>query len=216
LETLSELAIKYDTDKNSLGHNYVDMYEFWLAHHKVDSLLEIGFGNGSSARMWRAYYPEAKIYIAELCEDEYRAWNGAIDIANINTGGVDIFIGDATKPELWAQVPGGLDFIVDDGSHNPNDQIASLLLGLKKLRSRGLYFIEDTYQNFQTWKTFQASHCGHDILYSKLINLIIEQQTPNAPMTAKDFYVNRNLMSYPANEIYSYHIYKNVIVFEKA
>ena len=223
--SLTKLALKYDTDKNSLGHNYIEMYEFWLTNRKVNKLLEIGLGNGSSARMWREYFPDAQIYVAELFGDEYKAWNddkrifiNGVLSSSTNTyeDNINVIRGNATKAELWEKVPNDIDVIIDDGSHNPNDQISSLILGFKKLSSRGLYFIEDTYCNFQKFNIFQTSHDGTDILFPWLTSLIVEQQSPKSPVINKDFYHNRNLMNYPANDIYSYHIYKNAILFEKA
>lgn len=48
MNSLDEIAKKYNTDKSSLGHNYANLYEAVLNQLKNDniSLLEIGVRQG--------------------------------------------------------------------------------------------------------------------------------------------------------------------------
>jgi len=203
---LDEIATKYNTDKQSRNHNYTEFYEFWLENRKIDSLLEIGFGPGASARTWLEYLPEAKIYIMDDFGQEFHnVWHDpSIDIPGLN-----IVRGSSLDPETWLNVPYNLSCVIDDGSHAPNDQIATFMLGFSKLKSRGLYFIEDTHCNFEKIYT------DHDVLYPWLNGLIVNQQCPGYA-TEGDFYRFRGLMSWPSRDIYSFHAYKSVILFEKA
>jgi uncharacterized UBP type Zn finger protein len=206
LKSLTELAAQYQTDKQVINHNYMPMYEFWLKDRKIDSLLEIGFGPGLSMKMWLDYYPDSKIYCMDNMGDEFeKVWHNP----DTNISGLNMVKGDSTNPEAWLNVPYNLDVIIDDGSHAPNDQIATFMLGFSKLKSRGLYFIEDTHCNFE------KIYSDKDIIYPWLNGLIVNQQCPSYA-TEGDFYRFRGLMSWPSRDILSYHLYKSIILFEKA
>lgn len=58
---LRKLAKKHGTDKSV--HGYCPHYERRFAgwRHKPITLLEIGVDAGASMRMWRDYFPNAKI-----------------------------------------------------------------------------------------------------------------------------------------------------------
>jgi len=206
-QTLSELATKYGTDKQEKDHNYIPMYKRMLGTIEVNNLLEIGLGTGASMRMWLEYYPNAKIYCVEDFGDENKnIWGGA----NGEIEGLNLISGDSTKKETWEGVPHNLDVIVDDGSHHPDDQIATFLLGFTHLVQGGLYFVEDLHCGFTELYTG-----GHDTFFPWLFDLIINQETPKLNYGG-NFYLARGSMSELVRQIYSYHIYKSVAIFEKA
>jgi 8-demethyl-8-(2-methoxy-alpha-L-rhamnosyl)tetracenomycin-C 3'-O-methyltransferase len=208
MKTLNELALKHGTDKSSETHYYTLMYENLLKNRTVNNMLEIGLGSGASALMWSEYFPEANIYIMEYFDQENKEkWNSP----QISAHNLTILQGDSTKIESWKEVPYELDFIVDDGSHYPNDQILTFQNGFNHLKSHGLYFIEDTHCNFSLQYTG-----GKDIIYNWVLNLVFNQQLPKYGNTDGNFYFLRGLMPIPIRDIYSYHFYKSVIVFEKA
>lgn len=193
MTTLTELSIREDTDKGPSYHNYMPMYEHWLANRPVKNLLEIGLLRGQSARMWRDYFVGANVYMI----DDFSQPCPGFDFNNMV-----IFKGDSTQQETWIAVPDNLDFIVDDGSHKPLDQIKTFVWGFPHLVSGGLYFIEDTYFNFNT----AYSGTPEDILYPWLMQKVIEQTSStesHIPLT------------WPESEIYAYHFYQKVVMIEK-
>ena len=206
-QTLSELATKHGTDKQPKDHNYTPMYEKMLSTIEVNKLLEIGLGTGASMRMWLEYYPNAKIYCVEDFGDENKNVWGSAD-GKIE--GLNLVTGDSTLPETWYSVPTDLDFIVDDGSHHPDDQIATFLQGFKHIKSGGLYFVEDLHCGFTELYTG-----GHDTFFPWMFGLIISQETPGINWGG-NFAKAKPYMSELARQIYSYHIYKSVAIFEKA
>jgi hypothetical protein len=207
MSILSYLADTHMSDKNKAGHNYIPEYDFWLKDRQIDSMVEVGFGNGASPKMWREYYPKADIYVMELFGKEFEnTWHSP----RTDNIGVNIIAGDATLAETWSNIPDNLDMIIDDGSHIPSQQISTLFIGLNKLKSKGLYIIEDVYCNFD------PDYSKTDVLFEWLHKVIVNQQSSNLPLLSRDFYTNRQFMAHPACDIFAYHIYKGFIVLEKA
>lgn len=67
--TARQLARKHRTDKAAKdhtfrGYSYLDVYEryFRPLKRRPINLLEIGVKEGRSLRLWKAYFPKAKIY----------------------------------------------------------------------------------------------------------------------------------------------------------
>lgn len=125
--------------------HYFDIY-----HHHFSkfigrdvNVLEIGVYSGGSLDMWRHYFgPKCQVYgvdIEETCknyENEY----------------TEIFIGDQEDrnflKDLKKHVP-PIDIIIDDGGHQPGQQIASLEELLPHLRSGGVYMCEDVHGEYK-------------------------------------------------------------------
>ena len=165
-KTLTELANLYGSDKGTLGpsdqwaaHNYTDIYAAYLegTRHSPISLLEIGIGvvgdrwnarivhgrntGGASLKMWYDYFPKARIFGIDINPCPY------LDNDRIKT-----FVADQSKPgdlEAFAASTNGVEFdvIVDDGRHLPEHQQISLGVLFKRLKSGGLYIIEDLEDN---------------------------------------------------------------------
>jgi len=148
MDPLSQLFKKYGSDKGgehlSFGrsdtcHNYGVTYHdiFKDRRHQVRHVLEIGIAHGSSLRAWRDYFPNAEIVgidIDERClfQEErircYQAHQGnALDLHRA----------------MHEVRYGPFDLVVDDGSHEPADQIFSARKLLRFLMPDGLYVIED-------------------------------------------------------------------------
>jgi hypothetical protein len=143
---LCRLALKYDTDKcpqwhGGTGHSYTPFYEELLKGKKIESVLEIGIcsndtaGSGPSLQMWNDYFPKAEIYGIDNCPWVMR------NIGRIRSFEVD----QSSTDDLELFVKCGLtfDLIVDDGSHQVEDQILSANMLVKILNPGGLYIIED-------------------------------------------------------------------------
>lgn len=125
--TLQELGEKYGTDKGG-PHTYLPLYETLLAG--TTSLLEVGVQDGRSLLMWREWLPKARVVgvdIAPRFKD-----SGVVTIDSRKRVSVDACFSD-----------GSFDVVIDDGSHDPMDQVLTLLNFLPKVRRGGLYVVED-------------------------------------------------------------------------
>lgn len=206
MSLLDDLATQYGTDKQPIEHNYTSNYNKLLKTISVDNMLEIGLGNGASIKMWKDYFPQAKIFCMELFgKENAEKWNGAE--GNIN--GINFISGDSTKIDSWINIPNNLDMIIDDGSHDPDDQIQTFIAGFSHLRTGGLYIIEDTHCGLE------ERYGGTTKLYQWFINLVMDQQTPVANWGG-NFYSIRHAIQGLAKDILSFHIYRSMMVFERA
>ena len=151
LNTLDELAIAYDTDKSSKGHNYIPVYHryFKRLRNKEVKFLEIGFYKGASARMWEKYFPNAALYFIDnnnlVPMDQYNK--------DLSTRSHCYVVDQSSEAELRNfinQVGGDFDIIVDDGSHISSHVILSFQVLFPHLKPGGIYVVEDLHASY--WK----------------------------------------------------------------
>lgn len=135
MKTLDQLGLRHGTDKSSMTHHYLNTYEHYLKdwRDKEFTLLEIGVAAGNSMKMWKEYFPNAKVY--------------GIDTNPDCAGYVDgVRIGSQTDPafldSLLAEI-GAPDLIIDDGSHVGADMEWSFRYLFPKMKPGGLYVVED-------------------------------------------------------------------------
>lgn len=148
---LAELFKKHGTDKGELG--YTPLYEILFRHRRrlINKLLEVGIGTmipdvhstmvgfggdgyqpGASLRVWRDYFPRAHIYGMDVQPD-----------TQFSEDRITTVLGDSTG-KTWTPLPAtGFDIIIDDGSHDYADQIATLENLFPFLTTGGTYIIED-------------------------------------------------------------------------
>lgn len=124
---------KFATDKIHT-HNYMQYYEKHLPE-KVNKLLEIGYFKGESLRMWHEIYPDAELHTVDLFEEYPQP-----DISWLIS-----HKGNQSDIKLMSWLANyNFDIVIDDGSHNPQDQIASFLALHPRYK---LYVIEDLHSN---------------------------------------------------------------------
>jgi len=140
MESLQELGIKHGTDKATV-HGYLPIYEQYFRNLRDQhiSLLEIGIAKGHSLRMWKEYFPHAVIYGLDV---NYECQLYSQDR-------IIVKIGDSTNLRMIKEFFQNdmFDIIIDDGSHNPMHQIMSYCVSRPKLKTNGMYFIEDICGN---------------------------------------------------------------------
>ena len=136
---LNVLAYKYKTDKGAKvskeitlsPKGYTVHYGKYFLLMKMNALLEIGVGRGGSLKMWEEYFPNAKIYGIDIKPD----------CRQYETERIKIFIGSQSDQEFLQKtclkITESLDIVIDDGSHVPDDQVASfeILFPTKVIRS---------------------------------------------------------------------------------
>jgi len=134
--TLLDIYPKYASthgggDKGT-DHTYMEIYQREMNKRYGASLLEIGVWEGHSIAMWEEYFVDG--FVLGLDTDLSRL-KFDCNVKKCN----------ATNQEELHSVIGNMAFtyIIDDGSHNPDDQIRSLELLWDSVLPGGKYFIED-------------------------------------------------------------------------
>lgn len=138
---LSELFLKYETDKNlgfmNIGHFYGEFYDQLFSQYKDGSdILEIGVQKGGSLLVWKDYFPKSKVYgidIEDTRKPEYISDR------------VTFILGDFRKVrERLNDLK--FDIIIDDGSHILDDVIFTVQNYLQLLKPKGTLVIEDVQE----------------------------------------------------------------------
>lgn len=136
---LTKLAIKYGSDRHpGSKHSYTPFYNslFRSDRKKIKKILEIGVGEAAGVLMWQDFFPNAKIFGAD--NDPKRIFK---------ENRIDIFYCDQSSKENLLALIGitgsNLDFVVDDASHRPEDQVLTCLTLMPLLKKNVIYVIED-------------------------------------------------------------------------
>jgi len=131
----------YFGDKIAKGHNYSHLYEKHFSKYKYKKeikVLEIGSLIGASAASFLKYFDDPEIFCLDVNPFQIQYTSRRIKKFYLNT----------RYRKTLNQVSSYLDFqfdiIIDDASHNKRDQILTLNYFLPKLKSKGIYVIEDT------------------------------------------------------------------------
>lgn len=174
---LAPIFERFDSDKGCSAqsqrertkktHSYGYVYEafFGSRRHEIRSVLEVGIGYptgtlpgdrklaGGSLRVWREYFPNARIYGGDINEDALFQDDG------IWTGQVDQLSTDSIRQFLDEIPDKAFDVIIDDGLHEFEANRVLFEAAVPSLAPEGIYFIEDcqpeTREKFR--KYFQES-----------------------------------------------------------
>jgi hypothetical protein len=105
-------------------------------------ILEMGVWRGGSLDLWRQYFgPDAVIYGIDI--DEV--------ITTLGIDSAEVRVGSQTDEMFLLSVieeMGGLDIVIDDGSHVSSDVLASLRILFPLLAEGGTYVIEDLHTSY--------------------------------------------------------------------
>jgi len=121
--------------------HYLPAYERHLAPFRNTPvrILEIGIFSGGSLAMWRSYFgPDTEVYGVDI-EPACRSYEDAH---------THVFIGDQADTGFWRSVlaeVGQIDIVIDDGGHQPLQQIRTLEAVLPHLGPGGVYMCEDVH-----------------------------------------------------------------------
>ncbi len=114
------------------------------------NVLEIGIYSGGSLEMWWSYFGGgAHVYGVDI-EETCRQY------ANDH---ISVFIGDQADRVFWntfkASVE-GIDILIDDGGHTPEQQQTTLEEMLPHLRPGGVYLCEDVHSSNNRFSAFAS------------------------------------------------------------
>ena len=149
----------FDAEGSDKGW-HANAYDIVLRPHRerIGSLLEIGIGTliadapssmagysaesyrpGGSLRGWRNYFPNARITGVDIQPD-----------TQFSDERIATMICNSADPAAVARCfdqDAQFDIVIDDGSHEADDQLATLRNFWRMVRPAGFYFIEDVRQD---------------------------------------------------------------------
>ena len=206
---LSNLAIYYGTDKMG-EHRYTKHYEnhFRSFRHKNINLLEIGIGGysdsetgGGSLRMWRAYFPKARIFGVDIHD------KSSHDERRIKT-----FMGSQADNDFLNWVVkniGKIDIVIDDGSHQNQHVLSTFKFLYPKIDLNGIYVIEDVQTSY--WENFGGSSVD---LQRKDTSMGFLKQRVDG-LNHSEFEVKNYVPNYFDKYIFAIHFYHNIVFIQK-
>ena len=207
---LNILGMIYGTDK-VVWHAYTKHYMTHLKRFKYKriNLLEIGVGGyddpnsgGNSLRMWKKYFPFGKIFSLDI-----------YDKSSLQENRIKIFKGSQVDKDFLYKVTdeiGGIDIIIDDGSHINEHVIDTFKLLFPKLKDRGIYVIEDMQTSY--WEDYGGD--SKDLNNPKTMMNYFKSLTDS--LNNQEFVISNYKQNYFDKKIVSMHFYHNMTFIYKA
>lgn len=132
-------------------HHYIPYYDRYFSSFRQSPVrfLEIGVFRGGSLAMWRKYFGEKAVIFGVDSDPNCAALNG-------QSG--QVRIGSQDDPDFLNQVideMGGIDIVLDDGSHKTRHQINSLKVLFPRMSQGGIYMVEDLHTSY--WRGYNGS-----------------------------------------------------------
>jgi cephalosporin hydroxylase len=131
-------GVQFGTDKMSM-HSYFDTYDSLLSKLRSRSgvkILENGIQTGAFLRTLAEYLPQAEIYGVDITLDELK-------YCNANDPRIHLYEMDGTLSSTAMHIGEYFDVIIEDASHIPEHQVASLDAFAPYIKEDGIYIIED-------------------------------------------------------------------------
>lgn len=206
---LTRMALIHRTDKFGY-HFYTPHYQRHLKKFKFKKikLLEIGVGGyedpfigGNSLRMWKSYFPFAKIFSLDIYDKSF-----------LEETRIKIFKGSQIdKPFLdnVIKATGELDIIIDDGSHINEHVIISFEYLFPRLKKGGVYVVEDTQTSY--WEEYGGSSKE----FNKKGTICTFFKSLIDGLNNEEFIIDGFKKNYYDKHIISIHFYHNMIFIYK-
>ena len=182
-------------------HHYLPIYDRYFSRYRGTDFkfLEIGVSEGGSLDMWRKYFGEKATIFGIDINPDCAQFDGKSGQVRIGSQDDEAFLA-ATVAEM-----GGVDVVLDDGSHHM-DHIRKTLLALyPKVSQGGVYMIEDLHTIY--WRRWGGGFRSKSNFWLMLRELLDDMH---------HWYHDRD-HNYPSvmDMISGVHIHDSIVVFEK-
>ena len=216
---LVKLALLFGSDKESVpdkygGQHYAGHYEhhFNALRRRRLRVLEIGVGGyaedgtgGNSLRMWKSYFRHSRIFGVDIQDKSH------VDEKRIRT-----FRGDQTDAGFLQRVVaemGGVDIVVDDGSHVSEHVVASFHVLFPLLAPNGIYVVEDTQTSY--WAEVAGIQWGGSPNLSDPSTSMNFFKSLVDGLNFEEFPLDEYEPSYYDRHIVAMHFYHNLVFIQK-
>lgn len=150
-------------------HHYIPIYEKYFSRFKGKKIrfLEIGVGKGGSLQMWIKYFGNDAIIFGIDINHECKKFNTATEQIRIGSQ-----IDESFLKSVIEEMGGGVDIILDDGSHEMKHIVKTLLFLFPNLNYDGIYMIEDLHTAY--WLNYGGGYYSNNNFFKFIRDLIDE------------------------------------------
>jgi hypothetical protein len=183
-------------------HHYLPIYERYFSPWRNRPLrfLEIGVSKGGSLQMWRRYFgPQAVIFGIDI-DPSCAAFDGQSGKVRIGSQADPDFLG-AVIDEM-----GGVDVVLDDGSHEMQHISASLAILFPRLSFGGTYMIEDLHTAY--WKNYGGGSAAPSNFFNTVRTMIDDMHAW--------YHENGVVHDDTAGSVTGLHVHDSIVVLDKA
>ena len=200
----SDLLEIFTSNKDSIvhkWHHYIPLYDRYFSSFRGKKIrfLEIGVSKGGSLQMWRKYFGEQAVIYGIDINPECEKYNGVAGQVRIGSQVDEEFL------ESVIEEMGGVDVILDDGSHHMDHISVTLKSLFQHLNYGGIYMIEDLHTAY--WKSFGGGYQSNKNFFGFLMELVDDMHS---------WYHAEELMHETVSkDCPSIHIHDSIVVLEK-
>jgi SAM-dependent methyltransferase len=155
---LCEIGRLYDTDKSSQRNNVTDtrhchpytiFYDSLFKHKRNETLqiAELGILEGSSLRMWQEYFVNSNIYGFDFSNEQICRFKELYNNERIYLSHLDVTNKDSII-HAFQQSNQFYDIIIEDTTHQFEDQIRVIENVYSYLKPGGILVIEDIFKSY--------------------------------------------------------------------
>jgi hypothetical protein len=182
-------------------HHYIPLYDRYFSSFRGKKIrfLEIGVSNGGSLQMWRKYFGDDAIIFGIDINPKCEKLNGLAGQVRIGSQ-TDHFFLESLIKEM-----GGIDIILDDGSHHMEHIPDTLNYLFPHLSYGGIYMIEDLCTAY--WRRFGGGYRSKNNFFGFTMDLIDDMH----------HWYNRKKLKQAAvsKDCSGIHIHDSLLVLEK-
>jgi hypothetical protein len=183
-------------------HHYLPIYDHYFNRFRGRpiKMLEIGVAKGGSLKMWREYFgPQAVIFGVDI-DPKCAVFDG--QYASVRIGSQD----DADFMRGVIAEMGGVDIVLDDGSHVGRHIRSSLDVVFPLLSENGVYMIEDLHAAY--WSDYDgATKSPHNFM--KVVKQLVDDMH-------HWYHPRGQVISATAGKLGALHIHDSIVVLDKA
>lgn len=182
-------------------HHYIPLYARYFSafRNRKIRFLEIGVSEGGSLQMWRKYLGDDAIIFGVDINPACQKFDGLA--GRVRIGSQD----DANFLRSVVAEMGGIDVVLDDGSHRMEHIVTSLRTLFPLLNESGIYLIEDLHTAY--WEKSGGGYKSKGNFFNVVRNVIDDmhhwyhQEAPTAALIS--------------NFCSGIHIHDSIVVLEK-
>jgi len=200
----------YENDKPIVHkwRHYLKIYERHFASFRARAtgqlplrLLEIGVWQGGSLRLWRKYFGPSAVLFGIDIDPNCAALDGQYGSVRIGSQSDQMFL-----RTVIAEM-GGIDIVIDDGSHNASDQRAAFETLFPLLAQHGLYICEDLHTAYWPGDEYEGGYRRPTSFIEIAKNVVDDMHA--------DFHNHPQMIANAHRSIAGIYFYNSMVVIEK-